>query len=147
MAAVQTSLTTNPASSSAPASSTITSSATSGDLNPIHANADPTSSSGQATSNQDNSDSSSSNKGVSAGAAVGGVVGLLLALGGALMSVRFWLKRKRGKRLRIMRSSWFYGGDVAEPDDDENALRSEVSAKWQIGQPLRPSFCDVDYAD
>ncbi|ORX39761.1 hypothetical protein BD324DRAFT_648390 [Kockovaella imperatae] len=69
-----------------------------------------------------------SSKAVSAGAAVGGVVGLLLAIAAILAFIRWWLQRKRIKRTRMMRSSWFYGGDVREEeryDDDENEVRTE----------------------
>lgn len=66
-------------------------------------------------SNDDNQRSSTS-EGVSAGAAIGGIVGLLSLLGGILMMVRWYKRRKRKHKTEHLRSSWFYGGDAALPD-------------------------------
>ena len=70
-------------------------------------------------SNDDNQGSSTS-KGVSAGAAIGGIVGLLSLLGGILMVVRWYKRRKHKHKTEHLRSSWFYGGDAALPDQGGN---------------------------
>ncbi|WVQ77999.1 hypothetical protein IAT38_000080 [Cryptococcus sp. DSM 104549] len=58
------------------------------------------------------------NKSVSTGAAVGGVFGVFALIAFILFCIRWWKKRKRVERTRHLRSSWFYGGDAGDIDDD-----------------------------
>lgn len=52
------------------------------------------------------------NKAVSAGAAIGGVVGLLLVISAILFALRWWMRRKRDNRRKtiLMRQSWYPPG-------------------------------------
>lgn len=74
-----------------------------------------------------------SNKGVSAGAAIGGIAGLILLIAGILFIVRYVMMKKRQNRTRMMRSSWFYGGDVAEPSDQDDQSEKRQSS---VSHPL-----------
>ncbi|WVQ98634.1 hypothetical protein IAU59_005764 [Kwoniella sp. CBS 9459] len=59
----------------------------------------------------------SSNKALSAGAAIGGFFALVAVIAAILFVVRWWKRRERAEKTLLLRSSWFYGGDV---DDDGN---------------------------
>ena len=98
--------------------------------------ATPTPSSSTSVAPQDHpaEESNTSSRAISAGAAVSGIVGLLLAIAGTLAVVRRYLQRKRTKRTRMMRSSWFYGGDVRE-EERENEVRTEVSTGQNYSGP------------
>lgn len=78
--------------------------------------------SSSAISSTPSSASSHHSKAVSVGATIGGVFGLFALLALFLFVVRWWKKRQRIQRTNELRSSWFYGGDVREP---EMGIRSE----------------------
>ncbi|CAD6572192.1 MAG: hypothetical protein TREMPRED_000471 [Tremellales sp. Tagirdzhanova-0007] len=61
---------------------------------------------------------SSSNKAASAGAIVGGLLGMFALVALLLFCIRMVLKRRRVRRTSELRSSWFYGGDVDEPVEE-----------------------------
>ncbi|OCF35404.1 hypothetical protein I316_02954 [Kwoniella heveanensis BCC8398] len=57
------------------------------------------------------------NKALSAGAAIGGFFALVAVIAAVLFIVRWWKRREREEKTLLLRSSWFYGGNI---DDDGN---------------------------
>lgn len=78
--------------------------------------------SSSAISSTPSSASSHQSKAVTVGTTIDGVFGLFALLALFLFVVRWWKKRQRIQRTKELRSSWFYGGDVREPD---MGIRSE----------------------
>jgi hypothetical protein len=73
--------------------------------------------SGSGTVPRDGASAPADSKGKSTGAAIGGVFALLAAIALVLFLIRCYKRRKRVDRTQEIRSSWFYGGDVTEPED------------------------------
>lgn len=110
----RTSITPSPISMTA-TSTTVSSYITSSPNTQAAAAADNATSS-SAISSTPSSASSHHSKAVSVGTTIGGVFGLFALLALLLFVVRWWKKRQRIQRTNELRSSWFYGGDVREPD-------------------------------
>jgi hypothetical protein len=66
---------------------------------------------------RDGASAPADSRGKSTGAAIGGVFALLAAIALVLFLIRCYKRRKRVDRTQEIRSSWFYGGDVTEPED------------------------------
>ncbi|KAK4687213.1 hypothetical protein P7C73_g2902, partial [Tremellales sp. Uapishka_1] len=82
-----------------------------------------------ASSSVSSANDSSSSSGKSAGIAIEGVLALLFLIAFTLFLVRLWTRRTRQRRTNELRSSWFYGGDVAEPEQrEEPTPQSRFSA-------------------
>jgi hypothetical protein len=91
----------------------------------------PTStSSSNATASSDNA-SHTPSRGVQAGAIIGGLAGLVALIALILFAVRTWKVYRQKQRTEVLRSSWFYGGDVAEPEPEYEEPEQEVSGVWQ----------------
>lgn len=75
-------------------------------------------------------------KAVSAGAAVGGIVGMLLLIGGILFALRWWMRYKRGNKRKtiLMRQSWYPAGydgpdHIAETSREKTPSRRGDNAR------------------
>lgn len=120
-AVIQTYITPAPVITTAASTTVPSNTASSTNTHAAAAAADNTTSSSTVSSTP-SSTSSHHSKAVSAGAAIGGVFGLFALLALFLFIIRWWKRRQRIQRTNELRSSWFYGGDVPEPDmgiDDE----------------------------
>ncbi|ORY32244.1 hypothetical protein BCR39DRAFT_586986 [Naematelia encephala] len=91
-----------------------------------------------ATSGSDHQPSKGTDKGKTAGAVIGGLIGVCLLIGLVLFGVRTYLKRKRQHRTHELRSSWFYGGDVLGPNDD-GGEKTYTSRPGQVPRSSAPS--------
>ncbi|OXB39121.1 hypothetical protein J007_01090 [Cryptococcus neoformans] len=137
-AVIQTYITPAPVITTAASTTVPSHTASSTNTHAAAAAADNTTSSSTVSSTP-SSTSSHHSKAVSAGAAIGGVFGLFALLALFLFIIRWWKRRQRIQRTNQLRSSWFYGGDVPEPDmgiDDEKD-RSEYPFSIQILQTIR----------
>lgn len=113
--AIQTYITTVPVTTTATSEVVPSHTISSTNTHDATAAADNTSSSSTISSTP-SSASSHHSKAVSVGAAIGGVFGLFALLALSLLIIRWWKRRQRIQRTNELRSSWFYGGDVPEPD-------------------------------
>lgn len=55
-------------------------------------------------------------KGTTAGAVIGGLLAFFIIA--TLLLCCLKARRKKGDKAKMMRSSWFYGGDVSLPEDE-----------------------------
>ncbi|WWC69581.1 uncharacterized protein I206_103524 [Kwoniella pini CBS 10737] len=70
--------------------------------------------------------SNGSNKHNTAGAVVGGIFALIALIAVILFLIRWWKKRQRVEKTKLLRSSWFYGGkDLTDAQENEKR-RSET---------------------
>lgn len=74
---------------------------------------------------------------MSAGAAIGGIIGVFLLLGAAMFVLRWWMRRKRGnaRKTILMRQSWYppgYDGpdhivDTPPPQEVRSLFRGMIT--------------------
>ncbi|WWC61238.1 uncharacterized protein I303_103819 [Kwoniella dejecticola CBS 10117] len=99
-------------------------------LNPLNHN-----SSSSPDGNEEEEGSSGSNKATAAGAAIGGIFALLALIAAILFIVRWWKKRQRAEKTRLLRSSWFYGvKDLVDAQENEKR-RSAPSPPISAARP------------
>jgi hypothetical protein len=66
-----------------------------------------------------NEEGKKENKGVAAGAIVGGLFGCFAFIALILFAIRWYKRRSRSDKKALLRSSWFYGGDVDIPEEED----------------------------
>lgn len=92
----------------------------------------PTSTSNATATTSSDNTSHATSRGVQAGAVIGGLAGLVALIALILFAVRTWKVYRQQQRTEVLRSSWFYGGDVAEPEEPEQ--EHEVSCEWRVAR-------------